>query len=156
MIKGLLVVNLFLWLILIYERTPDQEQLVAQQVLQRHANAHVGLPDVKHFAEQRMLKQIIEARDRSSQTISYLVDRKGRLHKFCDSIGYGISTGTQYTNPYQAVDGAAIGEAEPYGLFASTATNGMWLMCRDPVNHAPNVVYVDPPVVVSPFPMTTK
>jgi hypothetical protein len=158
MIKALLVVNLVIWLILIYERTPspDLEQLTAQQELRHRANAEIGLPDIKQFAEMRTLKQIIEVRDRSPETISYLVDRDGHLHKFCDSIGYGIPSGTQYTNPFQEVNGAAIGEAEPFGLFPAPVNNGLWIMCRDPVNHTPTVVYVDHPIIVSPFPIATK
>ncbi len=157
MFRALIIVNLFIWLILAYGRSSDQEQHDAQEVLLRHADAELGLPAVQNFDERRTLKKIIEARDQSPKTISYLLDQGGRLHKFCDSIGYGIPAATQYTNPDQAVNGGAtIPQADPHGLFTSPFTTGTWITCIDPATHSPALLYVAPPVVVSPFPVATE
>jgi hypothetical protein len=53
--------------------------------------------------------------------------------KVCDSLGYGLSGATQFTNPQKIVErsqsGYAVLPGDPNGLF-SPATEGTWVMCK--------------------------
>ena len=50
-------------------------------------------------------------RDRNIATYTYLVDMQGRLHHVCDSMGYGLPYGVQYSNPEKHL---AYGSNDPY------------------------------------------
>jgi len=93
-------------------------------------------------------------------TTTYIVDLYGKLHKVCDSIGYGIPYATQYTNP-QMIDGnssryLAMPQADPNGLYSPAQAEGTWVQCRDPATKKLFVVYLEPRVVVSPYPLTMQ
>jgi hypothetical protein len=134
-----------------------QEQLVQQSVNE------VGMPAITHFFEKRQLKTIFELRDRQINTLTYLQDLQGHLHKLCDSIGYGIPYATQYTNPqhfdlppnnggnYQSVP-----QADPNGLYSPSAAAGTWVLCLNPKTKQIAPVYAEPNVVVSQFAMQTE
>ena len=55
------------------------------------------------------MKTIIELRDQAISTTTYLVDLNGQLHKFCDSVGYGL--------PYDdALKAITLNVAEMFGF----------------------------------------
>ena len=59
----------------------------------------VGMPAITNFAEKRMMKDILELRDQMHPTYTYLYDMNGKIgEKVCDSLGYGLSGATQYTD----------------------------------------------------------
>jgi hypothetical protein len=117
------------------------------------------MPAIVNFQEKRVLKNIIEMRDKEIVTISYTQDMQGNLHKLCDSIGFGISAATQYTNPQRiAASGhqygyAILPQADPNGLFSPASAEGTWVLCKDPASSKVAPVYVEPRVIVSPFPL---
>jgi hypothetical protein len=45
-------------------------------------------------------------------------------------------------------------QPEPNGLFMPAAADGTWVMCLDPKDKAVKPVFVEPRVIVSPFPLT--
>ena len=147
--------------------TADQRMNDQQEQLSAEAVSQVGMPAVSNFQEKRMMKQIIELRDQAISTITYTQDLNAKLHFFCDSVGYGLPGATQYTSPQKdawRVTGGGNGhyvvlpQADPNGLFSPAVTDATWVLCRDPSpdktkNRGTVPVYVEPHVVVSPFPL---
>jgi hypothetical protein len=130
-----------------------QEQLSAESV------AAVGMPSVTNFQEKRMMKMIIEMRDKALTTITYTQDMNGNLHKLCDSVGYGLPYATQYTNPQKIgyagsqVGVATLPQADPNGLFSPPAADGTWILCLDPATKNVSPIYSEPHIIVSQFPL---
>jgi hypothetical protein len=140
------------------DNSSDAKQRVAQEQLAAQGNAVVGMPAIVNFQEKRILKDIIEMRDKSIVTITYTQDLNAGLHKLCDSIGFGISAATQYTNPmrvYQSTTSAVttLPQADPNGLFSPASAEGTWVMCKDPHSSKVAPIYSEPRIIVSPFPL---
>lgn len=137
----------------------DQVQRRAQEALSAQGNSTVGMPAIVNFAEKRMMKDILEKRDQTIPTITYITDLNGNLHKRCDSVGYGLPYATQYTNPQRLAsygEGGHYGvvtlpQADPNGLFSPAAAEGTWVMCKDPNSDKIAAVYFEDRVTVSPF-----
>jgi hypothetical protein len=130
-----------------------QDQLLAE------ANNTVGMPAIVNFQEKKILKDIIEMRDRANiRTYSYTQALDGKLVKLCDSVGYGIPYATQYTNPERRVTGyeSTLPQADPNGLYSPSSADGTWVLCKDPASDKVAPVLVEPRVVVSQFPLTSK
>jgi len=141
--------------------TSDQIQNAKQEELSKQGVESVGLPAIHNFQEKRLMKDILELRDQPNLvTYSYILDLNGHTHKVCDSIGYGLPYATQYTNPqrvahlYQHDGIAAIPQADPNGLFSPTAADGTWVLCKVPGKDDVKPLYVEPHVIVSPFPLS--
>jgi hypothetical protein len=119
----------------------------------------VGMPAIVNFAEKRMMKDILELRDQNMPTTTYIVDMNGRMHKVCDSVGFGLPYATQYTNPQmpQTPYGGTtyvLPQADPNGLYSPASAEGTWVQCLDPRTKKATVVYVEPRIIVSPFPIS--
>lgn len=135
-----------------------QEQLVAE------AASQVDMPAIVNFQEKRMMKMILELRDQTISTVTYITDMNGKLHKLCDSVGYGLPYATQYTNPMKVVGGmntpstgnVAVPQADPNGLFSPASADGTWVMCLNPTDQKVRPVFVEPRVVTSPFPLNVN
>jgi len=129
-----------------------QEELSLQSVTQ------VGMPAIVNFAEKRMMKDILELRDRNVVTITYLVGMNNQLTKVCNSIGYGLPYATQYTNPSRVVwdqghGGQVIPQADPNGLYSPASADGTWVLCVDKKDGKAKPVFIEPRIIVSPIPL---
>jgi len=126
-----------------------QEELSLQSV------QSVGMPAITNFAEKRMMKDILELRDKNVATTTYLVGMNNQLTKLCDSVGYGLPYATQYTNPQHAVydggHGQILPQADPNGLYSPASAEGTWVLCVDHKDGKAKPVYVEPRVIVSPI-----
>jgi hypothetical protein len=154
----IVVANVLVWFLFVANQsTSDQLQHDQQELLLQGANA-TGMPAIVNFTERKMLKRILEIRDQVINTTTYIVDTNGHPHKICDSIGYGFPYSTQFTNPAQNPSKTVVlAQAEPNGLFSSPTSEGTWIGCVDPANkHNMQVVYVEPRVIVSPFPLSAS
>ena len=50
-----------------------------------------------------------------------------------------------------------IPQAEPNGLFSPPSANGTWVLCSNPNKAGETMpVYIEPNVIVSPFPLVSK
>lgn len=144
--------------------TPTSETLQNQAQERTNLNAvrAVGMPAIDHFFEKRQLKSIYELRDRAVSTTTYIVDLYGKLHKICDSVGFGIPYATQYTNPQQPLEGRGAGEfstlpqADPNGLYSPATADGTWVLCLNPKTKQTQPTYIEPRVLVSQFPLQTQ
>jgi hypothetical protein len=139
------------------DESSDAKQRVAQEALASQGNAVAGMPAIVNFQEKRILKDIIEMRDKAITTVTYTQDMNGRLIKLCDSIGFGISSATQYTNPSRVwiLSGhtQVLPQADPNGLFSPSSAEGTWVMCKDPKSGKVAPVYAEPRIIVSTFPL---
>jgi hypothetical protein len=139
----------------------DQRERQQTETITQQASTQVGMPAIVRFTENRTLKMIYEKRDDAKlATITYIVDLAGKLHRLCDSMGYGFPYATQYSNPSReshpySQSNVALPQAEPNGLFMPSAADGTWVLCLDPVSRDLEPVYVEPRVIVSPFALKT-
>lgn len=143
-------------------RAQSSDQIQAQQAerLAREAAQQVGAPGITNFTEKRLVRWLYELRDEPNyRTYSYIVTMTGDLIKICDSVGYGINASIQFSNPEKKV-GADLGQynghvlmpqAEPNGLFMPEGLAATYVMCVD--GEDVSAVYVEPEVIVSPFPL---
>jgi len=126
-----------------------------QEELSLMAVQSVGMPSITNFAEKRMFKDILELRDRSVPTTTYLVGMNNQLTKLCDSVGYGLPYATQYTNPQRIADYThgvvALPQADPNGLYSPASAEGTWVLCVDHKTGKPQPLYIEPRIIVSPF-----
>lgn len=139
-------------------KSSNQIERAKQEELSKMAVQSVGMPAIVNFAEKRMMKDIIELRDRSAATTTYIVDMNGKMHKVCDSVGFGLPYATQYTSPesYQKVwDGKwdKMPQPDPNGLYSPAAADGTWVQCVNPKTKKATVVFLEPRIIVSPFPL---
>jgi hypothetical protein len=119
--------------------------------LQEEAVRQSGMPNIVNFTEKKNLKWIYELCDREKfTTYTYLVDMNGKLHFFCESIGYGVPYSAQYVNPEKYyTNSTTLPQAEPNGLFKPTSSDATWVIAATP--DGPAAVYVEQRIVVSPF-----
>jgi hypothetical protein len=144
----------------------DQVQRKQQEQLSMQSVMTVGMPAITNFAEKRMMKDILELRDQMHPTYTYLYDMNGKIgEKVCDSLGYGLSGATQYTNPQRAgnySDGGghygvlALPQADPNGLFSPATMEGTWVMCKVPGQDKVMPQYIEPRVIVLSFPKEAR
>ena len=142
----------------------DQRQQKQSEVLLNRATSAVGMPGIQNFRERKLLKTILEMRDRANlSTYTYLWSEvTGKKIPLCNSIGYGIPFATQYTNPAKVVEGGnanggywgvTMPQADPNGLFYPTSADSTWVVCKDPESNEVQPVYVEPKIIVSQFPL---
>ena len=74
--------------------TSTQIERRKQEELSMQAVQQVGMPAIVNFAEKRMMKDIMELRDKNVATTTYLVGMNNQLTKVCNSIGYGLPYAT--------------------------------------------------------------
>jgi hypothetical protein len=145
------------------------DRLVAQKTanMMRQAMQEVGLPAIKNWQELKLAKMIFELRDQSDLvTYAYLKDRNGELKYLGQCIGYGLPYSVQYTNPmrpesvklYSGIHDSGraavtLPQPDPNGLFMPTGLSATWLMMIDPKTKKPGICYIEPEILVFPFPM---
>jgi hypothetical protein len=158
--KLLLVVSVVALLTACLETQPTSTQIERkkQEELSMQAVTQVGMPAIVNFAEKRMMKDILELRDKNVATTTYLVGMNNQLTKICDSIGYGLPYATQYTNPSRVVDDQGHGgpvnpQADPNGLYSPASADGTWVLCVDHKDGKAKPVFIEPRVIVSPMPL---
>jgi hypothetical protein len=137
--------------------TSTQIERRKQEELSMQAVTQVGMPSIVNFAEKRMMKDIMELRDQNVATTTYITDMNGKLHKVCNSVGYGLPYATQYTNPqriaYDSGHGSvALPQADPNGLYSPASADGTWVLCVAKDGKA-KPVFIEPRVIVSPIPL---
>ena len=147
-----------------YTPSSDQIQNQKQEEISRQSVESVGLPAIKNFQEKRIMKDIIELRDQPNLvTYTYTQDMSGRLHKICDSVGYGLPYSTQYTNPERIASGfetpgtgnITLPQADPNGLYSPSSASGTLVLCKVPGKDSVKPIYIEPNVIVSPFPLNS-
>ena len=122
----------------------------------KEIDTQVGMPAIKNFQEKKLAKMIFELRDQENLiTYAYIVNHMtGKLVFIGKCIGFGLPYSVQYTNPekYEG-NGAVLPQADPNGLYMPQGLSATWLMMIDSRTGKARPVYMEPEVVVSPFPL---
>lgn len=142
-----------------YEPDADVKQQMATAKAMSEADRQIGMPAITNFQERRLAKMIFELRDQENlTTYAYIVNHMtGELVFIGKCIGFGLPYSVQYTNPMReerVYNGAiALPQADPNGLFMPDGLSATWLMMVDPKTGDARPVYVEPEILVSPFPL---
>ena len=141
----------------------DENQSRQTESAMKEANAQIGMPAIFNFQERKLAKLIFELRDQEDLICyAYIVNHMtGKLVFIGKCIGYGLPYSIQYTNPERVAhetnySGGSFGtlpQADPNGLFMPSGLSATWLMMIDDDGN-PHPVYMEPEIVVSPFPLT--
>jgi len=141
------------------KNTADKKQRKQSAVTLAEAHRQVGMPNIVNFQQRKLMKLIYELCDKEDLICYAYIksDYQGKLFFIGKCIGYGIPFSAQFTNPerplYDRVETATIPQADPNGLFMPTSSSATWLMMIDPETNKPRPVYIEPEIVVSPFPL---
>lgn len=137
----------------------DSLQRQQQETILQEATSQTGMPAMVNFFERKMLKRIIEYRDKPNYiTYTYVRSQiNGELKFLCKSIGYGIPYATQYTNPQKPAthygESVVLPQADPNGLFSPSSADATWVLCVNPQGGEPDVIYEESRITVSPRPL---
>jgi predicted small lipoprotein YifL len=149
-----------------FEVTPSSDSVIAakQERAMKEMVKQTGVPAILNFQEKKMMKMLYEIRDQEDLLCyAYLMNQMtGEIGAFIGNcIGYGLPASTQYSNPEKRVKQSSassgyhynIPQAEPNGLFMPEGLSATWLMMIDPETSEPRAVYIEPLIIVSPFPL---
>lgn len=136
----------------------EQDQTEQTRHLMQESNRQIGMPEIVNFQEKKLAKMVMELRDREDLICYAYIksDYNGTLTFIGKVLGYGIPYGVSFTNPdkYEMNRGVTLPQAEPNGLYTNGVTSSAtWLFMIDPKTDNPRPVYVEPEIVVSPFPL---
>lgn len=136
----------------------DAEDIQKEQTkkILTEVNNQIGLPAIKNFQEKKLAKMIFELRDQENLiTYAYIVNHMtGNLVFIGKCIGFGLPYSVQYTNPEKyEINGATLPQADPNGLYMPQGLSATWLMMLDQKTGKARPVYIEPEIVVSPFPL---
>lgn len=127
----------------------------------------VGMPNITNWQEAKLVAMLYELRDQEDfQTYTYIIDMNGNKHFLGRSLGYGIPASVQFSNPdrlvdvedfgidsYQSNDAAVIAQPEPNGLYMPEGLAATYVFLYDEGTEEFRPVYVEPEIMVSPFPL---
>jgi hypothetical protein len=137
----------------------DQKQKTTE--ILNEVNREIGMPNITNFQEKKLVKMVMEQRDKADLICYAYIksDFKGSLTFIGKCIGYGIPYTLSFTSPekgeyYQRGGVATLPQAEPTGLYTNgVTTSATWLFMIDPKTGESKPVYVEPEIVISPFPL---
>lgn len=137
----------------------DAKQREETENALKEAHSQIGMPAIVNYQERKLAKMIFELRDQEELiTYAYIVNLHGELIFLGKCIGFGLPYSVQYTNPmkriYRGSDGT-IPQADPNGLFMPEGLSATWLMMIDKTTGKARPVYIEPQIIVSPFPLHT-
>ena len=152
-------------------KNSDIVQKEATEKALSEAQRQIGMPNITNFQQRKLMKMIYELCDKESLICYAYIksDYQGKLVFIGKCVGFGIPFSAQFTNPMRIWDqereGGAntkyqdsgeiqvIPQADPNGLFMPTSSSATWLMMIDPKTNEQHPVYIEPEIVVSPFPL---
>ena len=148
----------------VYTPSSDVSQANATERSLAEANRQIGMPNIMNFQQRKLMKMIYELCDKEDLICYAYIksDYQGKLVYIGKCIGFGIPFSAQYTNPekvaFQIENTCGVGfgtlpQADPNGLFMPTSSSATWLMMIEPETNKPRPVYLEPEIVVSPFPL---
>jgi len=139
----------------------DLEQQKETEKIMKEVSTQIGMPDITHFYEKKVLKELYELRD-DSDLICYWYTKNTMTGKWVyegQCIGYGIPYSTQFSNPEKFSDnnydlgdswgGVVMPQAEPNGLFVAEGMSATWVINIDPETGKLMPDYVEQEIRVS-------
>lgn len=138
----------------------ERQQKKQTEEIMNEMQRQVGMPAIKNFQERKLAKMIFELRDQEDLvTYAYIVNKmEGKLVFIGKCLGFGLPYSVQYTNPEKLErpytgEYLAMPQADPNGLYMPQGLSATWLMMIDPKTNQARPVYLEPEIVVSPFPL---
>lgn len=138
------------------ESAEHKQQRQTNQAL-AEMDRQIGMPDIHNFQEKKMMKLVMEERDRADLICYAYVKSEytGKFNFIGKCIGYGLPYSTEFTNP-QKVTGynsapAVIAQADPNGLYMPQSASATWLFMINPETGKPVPVYCEDNVLVLPY-----
>jgi hypothetical protein len=145
------------------EREPSAEQKQTKQTNQvlDEINRQVGMPNLSNFQQKKLMKMVYELCDKEDLICFayFKSDYQGKLVFIGKCIGFGVPFSAQFTNPLKIAKEshnygyAILPQADPNGLYMPIASSATWLLMIDPKDNEPRPVYLEPEIIVSPFPL---
>ena len=144
------------------KNTADSKQAAATAKSLAEADRQVGMPAINNFQERKLFKMILELRDQENLiTYAYITTWDGKLVFIGKCVGFGLPYSVQYTNPEKLVyknrginrEKILMPQADPNGLFMPQGLSATWLMMLDEQTGEARPVYIEPQIIVSPFPL---
>lgn len=154
----------------IEENNADNIQAQQTKEAMSEANRQIGMPAITNYQERKLAKMIFELRDKEDFVChAYLVNQlDGSIGQYLGPcIGYGLPYSVQFTNPQRVMDVdvemgrdtyndngryQVVPQPDPNGLFMPEGLSATWLMLLDK-DGEPHPVYIEPEIIVSPFPL---
>lgn len=163
-----LVALIALWGCPIDKKTSDSVQREQTERALSEMQRQIGMPNITNFQQRKLMKMIYELADKEN-LVTYVYiksDYQGKLMFIGKAIGFGVPFSAQFTNPEKVVHGdhqlginingyhlMKLPQADPNGLFMPVSSSATWIMMIDPATKKPRPVYIEPEIVVSPFPL---
>ncbi len=123
--------------------------------LMTEAQNQIGMPNINHFSERKLLKKVLEKCDDPNLiTYLYTVNLEGKLVYQGRGIGFGVPYSVQYTNPQKIEDWTSGGgyailpQADPSGLFKPDGLSATWYLMVDEETGENYVEYFEPDIIV--------
>jgi hypothetical protein len=154
--KILLIILSLIFFVGCIEESSDTIQRRQTEQSMKEATSQIGMPAIKNFQEKKLMKMLYEVRDQEKIiTYAYIVNKMtGKLIFIGKCIGYGLPYSVQFSNPEKYHhSGATLPQPEPNGLFMPEGLAATWLMMIDKKTKKARPVYVEPEIIVSPFPL---
>ncbi len=168
--KYLLLILTFVIFVGCEQRNQNSDQKLAKQTEKSmaEANRQIGMPAIKNFQERKLMKMILELRDKEDLICyCYIITITGKKIFLGKCIGFGLPYSVQYTNPQKLAvlapvysDGSTgvedyyiVPQQDPNGLFMPEGLSATWVMLINPKTNKPHLVYVENEIIVSPFPL---
>lgn len=121
------------------------------------ADREIGMPRIANYAQRKLLKNAYEDMDQTTLTYVYTQGLDGRFVCLGQSVGYGVSLGTQFTAPYvneypgTAERGVAQQpQPEPNGLYMPDSGAATIVNLVDPITGRARTAIIEPNVVTTP------
>lgn len=144
------------------EQSTDQaseRQTAATRTAMDGADREVGMPRIVNFAQRKLLKNAYEDMDTTTLTYVYVQSQMdGKFLCLGQSVGYGVSLGTQFTAP-TAPDLLGVSERgiyarpqpEPNGLYSADSGAATIVNLINPANGEAHTALIEPNVITTPI-----
>jgi hypothetical protein len=138
---------------------PNSDTITSQrqETLLMQAVEKIGMPAIKYFRELRMMNRVLEERDQTLPTWTYLWSDYNRCFTFIGmSVAYPIPYSTERTSPQKAVrygdHRIAMPQADPNGLYPPSSAEGTFSEMNDPTKvNMTGLAYNEPRISTFPY-----
>lgn len=143
-----------------------QRQAVETRQNMDRADRETGMPRITNYAQRKLLKNAYEDMDQTTLTYVYTQGIDGRFVCLGQSIGYGVSLGTQFTASqypqYIQMPGDVnnvvenIDQPEPNGLYSPSSGEATIVNLIDSTTGKARTAIVEPRIITTPNRLPTS
>jgi hypothetical protein len=134
----------------------QERQTKATNQAMNAADRETGFPRIVNFAQRKLLKNAYEDMDQTVLTYVYTQGMDGKFACLGQALGYGVSTGTQFTAPYYNQSGGncsyyQVPQADPNMLYMPSSGEATIVDLIDPRTGQAHTAIMEPRIVTVPF-----